>query len=116
MDLHFSWVKRMIIRGTNLPTSWRRRRPVHNNNLKITYNRYPKSAVTSEVKCLGLLKWQSEWDNTNKGALTKAFPKIKDRLAKRLQMNLNLLTVVTGQGKLGAYLYRFKIVEDPTCP
>ena len=60
------------------------------DNLKITYNKYTKSTVTSELKCLGLQKWQSEWDNTNRGPLTKTFWKIKDRLAKRLQMNLNL--------------------------
>jgi hypothetical protein len=34
------------------------------NNLKITYNKYPKTAVTSELKCLGLQRWQSEWDDT----------------------------------------------------
>jgi len=59
--------------------------------LDITYNKLPKSAVTSELKELGLLKWQSEWNSSNKGALTKSFfPKVKDRLAKRLQMCLHL--------------------------
>ena len=43
------------------------------NALDITYNKFPKSAVTSELKELGLLKWQSEWDSSNKGALTKSF-------------------------------------------
>ena len=87
------------------------------NNLQTTYHKYPKSAVKRELKCLGLQKWQSEWDNTNKGALTKTFfPMIKDRLTKRLQMNLNLLTVVTAHGKLRSYLHRFKVIDDPTCP
>ena len=87
------------------------------NNLQTTYHKYPKSAVKRELKCMGLQKWQSEWDNTNKGALTKTFfPTIKDRLTKRLQMNLNLSTVVTGHGKLRSYLHRFKIIDDPTCP
>jgi hypothetical protein len=31
-------------------------------------------------------------------------------------MNLNLSMVVTGHGKLRFYLYRFKIIDDPTCP
>jgi hypothetical protein len=31
-------------------------------------------------------------------------------------MNLNLSTVVTGHGKLRFYLYRFKIIDNPTCP
>ena len=43
------------------------------NALHITYKKFPKSAVTSELKELGLLKWQSEWDSSNKGALTKSF-------------------------------------------
>jgi hypothetical protein len=31
-------------------------------------------------------------------------------------MNLNLSTVINGHGKLRSYLYRFKIIDDPTCP
>jgi len=84
--------------------------------LDIAYNKYPKSAVISELKELGQ-QWQSDWDSSNKGALTKTFfPKVKDRLAKRLQMCLNLSTVITGHGKLRAYLHRFKIIDDPMCP
>lgn len=85
--------------------------------LYITYNKYPKSAVISELKELGLQKLQSEWDSSNRGALTGTFfPKVKDRLAKKQQMSLNLSTVITGHGKLRAYLHRFKIIEDPMCP
>jgi len=85
--------------------------------LCITYNKYPKSAVISVLKELGLQKWQSERDSSNNGALTKTFfSKVKDRLAKRLQMCLNLSTLITGHGKLRAYLHRFEIIEDPMCP
>jgi hypothetical protein len=44
------------------------------------------------------------------------FPKVKDRLPKRLQMCFNLSTIVTGHGNLRAYLHRFQIIEDPMCP
>jgi hypothetical protein len=44
------------------------------------------------------------------------FPKVEDRLAKRLQMSLNIPTVLTGNGKLRAYQHRFKIIEDPKFP
>jgi len=55
------------------------------SELKITYNKYPKSAVINELKELELQKWEGEWDSLNKGALTKTFfPKVKDRVAKRL--------------------------------
>jgi len=30
------------------------------NSIETTYHKYPRSAVTSELKCLGLQKWQSE--------------------------------------------------------
>ena len=78
------------------------------------YHKYPKSAVTTELKCWGLQKWRSEWDNTSKGALTKTFfPTIKDRLTKRLPMNVNLSTVVTGHGKffLTPLLYHLSITD-----
>ena len=62
------------------------------------------------MKNKGLQKWQSEWDSSKEGALTKTFfPKIKDRLAKRQQICLNLSKVITGHGKLRAYLHRSKI-------
>jgi hypothetical protein len=38
------------------------------NSLQTTYRKYPKSAVTNDLKCLGIQKWQSEWDNTNNSA------------------------------------------------
>jgi len=121
--VHFSWVKAHNDNlGNELATSWQRRWPATTTykkkiKLQTTYHKYPKSAVKRELKCLGLQKWQSEWDSTNKGALTKTFfPTIKDRLTKRLQMNLNLSTVVIGHGKLRSYLHRFKIIDDPTYP
>jgi len=49
-----------------------------------------KSAVTSELKEKPLQVWQSEWDTSSKGKLTKTFfPIVKDRISKRLQMCIN---------------------------
>jgi hypothetical protein len=115
--VHFTWVKAHNNNYRNELTDQLVKEAAGDNALDITYNKFPKSAVTSELKELGLLKWQSEWDSSNKGALTKSFfPKVKDRLAKRLQMCLYLSTIVTGHGKVRAYLHRFKINEDPMCP
>jgi hypothetical protein len=115
--VHFTWVKAHDNNARNELADLLAKEAACDNNLHTTYHKYPKSAVTSELKSLGIKKWQSEWDNTNNGAVTKTFfPTIKDRLTKRIQMNLNLSTVVTGHGKLRSYLYRFKIIDDQTCP
>ena len=114
--LPFSWVKAHNDKLGNELADQLAKEAACDNNLQTTYHKYPKSAVKRELKCMGLQKWQSEWDNTNKGALTKIFfPTIKERLTKQLQMNLTLLTVVTGHGKIRSYLNRFKIIDDPTC-
>jgi hypothetical protein len=86
------------------------------SDVDIAYIKIPKSAVTSELKEKGVQQWQSECDASNKGELTKIFsPSVKDRLSKRLQMCINLSTIVTGHGKLRSYFYRFKVIEYPTC-
>jgi len=72
--------------------------------------------VTSELKEKVVQVWQSEWNASNIGELTKTFfPIVKDRISKRLQMCINLSTTVTGHGKLRSYFHRFKINEDLTC-
>jgi hypothetical protein len=34
----------------------------------------------------------------------------------RLRPTQNLTAIVSGHGKTRAYLYRFKIIDEPTCP
>jgi hypothetical protein len=115
--IHFSWVKAHNNNLGNELANQLAKEVACDNSLQTTYHKYTKSAVKRELKFLWLQKWQSEWDNTNKNALTKTFFLIvKDRLTKRLQVNLNLSMVVTGHGKLRSYLHRFKIIDDPTCP
>ena len=69
-----------------------------------------------ELKEEGEREWQSEWDTSTKGEITKSFfPIIRDRLSKRLQMGINQSTIVTGHGTLRSYYHRFKIIGDPKC-
>jgi hypothetical protein len=83
---------------------------------KTADNKILKSAVPKELKEEGELVWQSEWDASTKGKITKTFfPIIRDRLSKRVQMGINVSTIVTGHGTLRSYCHRFKIVDDPTC-
>jgi len=59
-----------------------------------------QSVVMSEEKVQSVKWWQREWTETTKGAITKAlFQKI-----------------VTGHGNIKAYLHKYKIIDDQTCP
>jgi hypothetical protein len=64
-----------------------------------------------------LIKWQSEWDKTTKGQITKGFfPVIRDRLKMKIKITPIFTTMTTGRGNLKSYLHKFKIIESPTCP
>jgi ribonuclease HI len=114
--VHFTWVKAHNNNYGNELTDQLAKEAASDDALDITYSKLPISAVTSKLEELGLLKWQSDWDSSNIGALTKSFfPKVIDRLAKRLHICLHLSTMVKGHGKLKGYLHRFKILDDPMC-
>ena len=64
-----------------------------------------------------LIQWQSEWDKTTKGQITKDFfPVIQDRLKMKIKSTPTFATMTTGHGNLETYLHKFKIIESPTCP
>jgi len=45
--------------------------------------------------------WQSEWDSTTKGVITKLyFPKVADRLKLKINVTPNFTTMVTGHGNI----------------
>jgi hypothetical protein len=44
------------------------------------------------------------------------FPDIEGRLKTKLSHTGNLTTILTGHGNIKAYLNRFHISGDPTCP
>ena len=55
-------------------------------------------------------------DGNNKKCNTKAFfPKIEERLKLRLNATPNFTAIVTGHGNIKAYIYKYKIIDDPTC-
>jgi hypothetical protein len=41
---------------------------------------------------------------------------IEGRLKIKLNLTQNFTAIVTGHGKTKAYLHRFKIIKEPTCP
>jgi len=71
----------------------------------------------SEIEEEVTQKWQKEWENCTKAAITKHFfPNLQDRVKLNINVNPNFTAMVTGHGKPRAYLHRFKIIENSTCP
>jgi len=71
----------------------------------------------SEIEEGATQKWQKEWENCTKAAITKqSFQNVRDRVKLNISVNPNFTAMVTGHGKTRAYLHRFKITENATCP
>ena len=86
-------------------------------NKEIIYNKIPKSQIVQQVKQQSIEKWQTQWEQTTKGSITKQFfPNIKERLQKRIKLTLNFTAIVTAHGKTKPYLHKFKIIDSPDCP
>jgi hypothetical protein len=67
--------------------------------------------VLSDLNDHSVNKWQSEWDNTTKGAIKKSFfPKIVDRLKMKIKVTPNLTTMITGHGNIKSYLHKYEIL------
>jgi hypothetical protein len=55
-------------------------------NYYVTYSRIPKSAIKKDTQKESIRKWQNQWEETNKGAITKEF---FQSVESRLAVNLN---------------------------
>ena len=83
----------------------------------IVYDRIPITTVATEIKMQGLIKWQTQWDSTEKGALCRSFfPVVERRLKMKIPLTPEFTAIVTGHGKTKSYLNRFKLADNPTCP
>jgi hypothetical protein len=86
-------------------------------NHYVTYSRIPKSTIKKETREESIRKWQNQWEETTKGAITKEFfPSVESRLAVNLQLNPNVTTIMSGHGNIRSYLHRLKIIDSPECP
>ena len=63
--VHFTWVKAHDNTPGNELADLLAKESAGDNSLQLSCHKYPKSAVTNELKCLEIQKWQSEWNNTN---------------------------------------------------
>jgi len=88
-----------------------------NGTITESYAKIPKRAVLRQLEEVSARKWQRSWTQTTNGSTTKEyFPDIEGRLKMKLKLTGNLTTILTGHGNIKAYLYRFNISGEQTCP
>jgi hypothetical protein len=81
------------------------------------YARIQTASVAIKLKKEGIVKWQSQWESTEKGAICRSFfPSVEQRLKMKLHITPEVTAIVTGHGKTKSYLHRFKLTDNPTCP
>jgi hypothetical protein len=92
------------------------RAAVKDNENTITYNRITRSTIYKELEDETILQWQKAREESPKAALTKKlFPSISDRIKAKIKVTPNFTALVSGHGKIRAYLHRFKL-ESAICP
>jgi hypothetical protein len=86
-------------------------------NYYVTYSRISNSAIKMDTRKGSIKKWQSQWEKTRKGAITKEFfPSVRRRLAVNLNSSPNVTPIMTVNGNIRSYLHRLKIIGSPDCP
>jgi predicted site-specific integrase-resolvase len=86
-------------------------------NYHVTYSRISKSTTKKDTQKESIRKWQSQWEETMKGAITKEFfPSVESRLAVNLNLSPNVTTIMISHGNIRSYLHRLKIIRSPERP
>ena len=87
------------------------------SNEPVSYNKVPKSEILKTLREESMATWETEWQATTNGAVTKQyFPSISHRIAAKIPITSGLTTMLTGHGRIKAYFHRFNITQDATCP
>jgi ribonuclease HI len=116
-QIKFSWIKaRAGTEGNELADRLAKKASI-SSNIKVCYNKIPKSTIARELNGLRIKQWQNEWNTTTKGAITKYFyPNLEHRMTLKISPTPNFTSIVTGHGNINSYLHKFNIIENPGCP
>jgi len=101
--IEFSWVKaRVCIYGNELAGQLAKA-AARNGDTTIAFNRIPLTTLHSVIEEEAKEKWQKEWKDCTKAAITKQFfPNVKDRLKLHIDINPIFTALVIGHGKTRA--------------
>jgi len=114
--IEFNWIKAHAGHRGNKLADQLAKEAANNRDINECHKKIPKSMVLSELNDHRVTKWQSEWNHTTKGAITKSFfPKRGDRLKLNLNVTPTFTTMVTGHGNIKSYLHKYKILDSPVC-
>jgi ribonuclease HI len=70
-------------------------------NYYVIYRRIPKCAIKKDTWKESIRKWQRQWEETAKGAITKEFfPSVERILAVNLNLSPKVTTIMTSHGNI----------------
>jgi Ribonuclease HI len=115
--IQLTWVKAHVGLYGNEMADKLAKEAATDRSLQACYDKIPKSVILSELRDESKAKWETEWHNINNGKVTKSFfPYVRDRLKTKLKVPSSVTAVLTGHGKIKAYLQQFHIIENSMCP
>ena len=70
-------------------------------NYYVTYRRITKKVIKIDTRKESVRKWQNQWEETTKGAITKEFlPSLERRLGLNINFSRKVTTITTGHGNI----------------